>query len=154
MEPVAPRQLQPGTPRDLETICLKCLHKAPDGRYASAGEMAEDLRRFQQHEPIQARPAGVRERAWRWCRRHAAVASVTATVAAVLLAATLVASYFAVQANHSANEAKAALEAKEQADRRARDTALRLVKWLKRNPELFADPRRSWWPDSLRRTRT
>ncbi len=140
VEPVAPRQLQPGTPRDLETICLKCLYKAPHNRYGSAQELAADLRRFRQDKPIRARPAGVGERAWRWCRRNAAITSVSATFAVILLAAAIVASYFAVQANHSAGDAKAALQAKQQADGRARDTALRLVKWLKRNPELLRKP--------------
>ena len=57
-EPVPPRQLQSKTPRDLETICLKCLEKEPGRRYATALALAEDLRRFQAGEPVQARPVG------------------------------------------------------------------------------------------------
>ncbi len=74
-EPVPPRQLQSTTPRDLETICLKCLHKEPQQRYLTAEALAADLRRFQADEPIAARPRGRWERAWRWCRRNKAVAA-------------------------------------------------------------------------------
>jgi serine/threonine protein kinase len=69
-EPVPPRQLQPNIRGDLETICLKCLHKEPRRRYGSALELAEDLRRFSNSEPIRARPVGRLERIVKWTRRH------------------------------------------------------------------------------------
>jgi serine/threonine-protein kinase len=79
-DPVAPRAMQPKVPRDLETICLKCLHKEPSRRYATASELAEDLRRFGQGEPVRARVVGPLERTWRWGRRNPARAALLAAV--------------------------------------------------------------------------
>ena len=79
-EPVSPRRLQPGIARDLETICLKCLAKDPRGRYASAQLLADDLRRFSDEKPVQARPTPIWERIGKWARRRPAVAALMATV--------------------------------------------------------------------------
>jgi hypothetical protein len=75
-EPVPPSRLVPGLPRDIETITLKCLQKEPAKRYASAGALAEDLRRFQCGEPIRARRSGPLERTWRWCKRNPSLAGL------------------------------------------------------------------------------
>jgi tetratricopeptide (TPR) repeat protein len=83
-DPVPPSRLHPRLPRDLETLCLKCLEKRPCDRYPSAGMVALELRRFLNGEPIQARPASRPERAWRWCRRNPWLAGLTAALVLVL----------------------------------------------------------------------
>jgi WD40 repeat protein len=85
-EPVPPRALVPKVPRDLETICLKCLHKDARKRYASAAELAEDLRRFQAGEPIRARPISPWARGLKWAKRNPVLASLLGSGGLALLA--------------------------------------------------------------------
>lgn len=75
-EPAPVSRFASKTPRDLETICQKCLRKSPVHRYATAQDLADDLHRYLNHEPIQARPIGSTERLWRWCLRNPRVASL------------------------------------------------------------------------------
>jgi tetratricopeptide (TPR) repeat protein len=88
VEPVPPRRLQPTVPRDLETICLKCLRKEAGRRYATAQALADDLRRFQAGEPVKARPVGTAERVIVWCRRKPAFAGLLAALVLVFMSGT------------------------------------------------------------------
>ena len=76
-EPVFPRRLNPDIPRDLETICLRCLEKEPHKRYGTAAMLAEDLDRFLQGQTVTARPVGVVTRSLRWCRRNKSLAAIS-----------------------------------------------------------------------------
>jgi WD40 repeat protein len=86
-DPVPPTRLQPATPRDLETICLKCLHKEPHRRYDSAAALADDLRRFLEGEPVKARPIGRIGRTAKWARRNPVVAALTSLLLFILAVA-------------------------------------------------------------------
>jgi WD40 repeat protein/tRNA A-37 threonylcarbamoyl transferase component Bud32 len=96
-EPPSPRKLNADVPRDLETITLKCLEKEPAKRFQTARELADDLRRWFADEPIKARPVGRVERAWRWCKRHPEVASLSAILLLVLGAISIIAPVVAVR---------------------------------------------------------
>lgn len=116
-DPVPPRRLQPKVPRDLETICMKCLQKSPGKRYSSAGDLAEDLQRFLHGEPIAARPVGSWERVIKWAkRRPAAATSLFATILAVA-AMLFVSIYYNIQlglaAEREQNEARNARESEQ-----------------------------------------
>jgi serine/threonine protein kinase len=106
-EPVPPRRLQPGTPRDLETVCLKCLAKEPPKRYGTAEALADDLHRFLAGEPVAARPASRWERGVKWARRHPARAALLAVsaAAAVAVAVTVAVSYGRVRQERDAADA-------------------------------------------------
>jgi serine/threonine protein kinase/tetratricopeptide (TPR) repeat protein len=103
-EAMAPTRIVPDTPRDLETICMKCLQKESGKRYSSALALAEDLERFQLGEPILARPVSGPERLWRWCRRNPRVALLTGAVAVLLISVTAVSVASAVRISQEKQE--------------------------------------------------
>ncbi|HZO86141.1 MAG TPA: serine/threonine-protein kinase, partial [Verrucomicrobiae bacterium] len=106
-EPLSPRQLNSSVPLDLETICLKCLQKEPRRRYTSAQELAEELGRVLENEPIKARPVGTIQKIWRWCGRNRALGSVGAAAIVVLLAGASVSMWQAVRARNAERAASA-----------------------------------------------
>jgi eukaryotic-like serine/threonine-protein kinase len=108
-EPVPPSRLVPGVPRDVETICLKCLQKEPGKRYESSQALAEDLRRFLDGRPILGRRTSGVERAWRWCRRNRFVAGMTAIAAAALFSLAVGATIAAVVFRAQDRETRVAL---------------------------------------------
>jgi WD40 repeat protein len=101
-EAVRPTQLRQKIPRDLETICLKCLEKPPRRRYGSALELADDLDRFLNFESIRARPVRAPERVWRWCRRRTSLA-IAVGLALLAGAATIALSIFLAAYQYRAN---------------------------------------------------
>ncbi len=88
-DPPSPRKLNANVPRDMETICLKCMEKDPQKRYGTARELADDLRHFLRGEPIEARPITRLARAGRWCQRNPLIAGLVAAVVTLLLASSI-----------------------------------------------------------------
>ncbi len=108
-DPPTPRTLNPSLPRDLETICLKCLEREPGKRYPSVLELAEELARFAAGEPIRARPISRLERTWRWCRMRPVVAGLVAALFLSLSFGLLGVIFFWRQAERNASASRHAL---------------------------------------------
>ena len=125
-EPRRPRQISPRIPVDLETICLRALEKEPARRYATALDMADDLRRYAEGRPIRSRRISPAERAYRWVRRHKAVS----TAAVAVVAALAIGSGWALS-NHSVR--------KQEANRLVADAYDSLVHLDYHRPDLVAD---------------
>ena len=122
-EPLRPSRLHPKLPADLETICLKCLEKEPPKRYASSLALAEDLGRFLDGKPIEARATPAWERAWKWARRRPAAAALlalaTVTVLGLITAGAAFARYESRARNEKAHEADVQAQLKKQAEAEA-----------------------------------
>ena len=122
-EPARPRSLDASIARDLETIVLKAINKDPRGRYATADAMADDLQRFLEDEPIQARRTTAAERYARWARHHPGIAilgaALTATLVLATVASLVAAGIFARQADRERSLAGAERSARQEASRRA-----------------------------------
>jgi hypothetical protein len=130
-EPVTVRRLVPNCPRDLETVCLKCLQKDPRKRYRSADELADDLHRFLADEPIAARPVGRLERLGRWARRHPSMAGLLTAVFGLLTLVAVGAVIAAVRiddARRRADENAAAAQDAAAREAKAKEDALRAAK--------------------------
>ena len=139
-EPTPPSKVRPGVPRDLETICLKCLEKEPAQRYGSAEALAEDLERWLKGEPVKGRPVGRMERARLWCKRSPAASGLLAAFLAALLIGTGVSTYFAVTSNANyvdaqrhEKDAKEALRTVKEDQKRLDDSNKRLEETLARS---------------------
>ena len=107
-EPINPRAVRPKLPRDLETICLRCLEKAPTARYATAALLADDLERWRRGEPILARPVSTPARALKWIRRHPSTALWLGLVAAVTAAGLAGSTWYALRAESRLRDADSA----------------------------------------------
>src|SRR5262249_14704869 len=125
-EPVAPSRLRPKLPGDLETICLKCLHKDPSHRYASAEALGDDLRRFLEGRPIKARRSSAVERFGRWCRRNPAVAVLCGLTSTLLLTLTVVSVTAALHIDRAWRRADQTAADEKLARRHAQDRLVRL----------------------------
>jgi WD40 repeat protein/serine/threonine protein kinase len=120
-EPRPPRRLNDRIPRDLETICLKAMSKEPGRRYISASAMAQDLRRFLNGEPIQARPVNFLERGWSWCKRRPTVAALLAMsgIAALALVGALIGGLYNQRLQLAFQEVEQARQAEQEQKQKA-----------------------------------
>ncbi len=146
-DPVPVRRLQPKVPRDLETICLKCLEKGIARRYASAGDLAEDLRRFQAAEPIRVRPVGPVGRTARWVKRRPAGAALAGISVAVVVLLVGLGLWFS--ARLGAARGDLAAEEARTASARQRAVLQEYFGLVRQARERSARPRAGWTWDNL-----
>ena len=158
-QPISPRSISPRIPRDLETICLKCLEKEPSQRYSSTAALAEDLQRFLRGEAIAARPLHTAELVWRWSRRNKVLASSTLVILTMMVVGLVYSSItsqrMAKLAYEKAFEARRATHLRHEAEV-ARDTAVTQrdqARWNQYVAEMNIASRLSHTPDGMPRVR-
>jgi eukaryotic-like serine/threonine-protein kinase len=138
VEPVPPRRLNPAVPRDMETICLKCLQKEPGKRYSSAQALADELDRFLSHKPILARPTTTRERFVKWCRRNPWIALLIVALGFYAVTTTWLSVSLAETTRIANENAKVARNNAKEANRNA-ETARENEKKANRNAEIATE---------------
>jgi WD40 repeat protein/serine/threonine protein kinase len=131
-EPVPPARLNPKTPRDLQTICLKCLEKDPGHRYPTAVALADDLRRYVADEPITARPASFWERSWKWAKRRPAQAALIAVSSAAVVVLLAGSWYFTGQLRYERDNAMWAMDNAKLSEAAAIDNGRRAGRFAER----------------------
>jgi eukaryotic-like serine/threonine-protein kinase len=151
-EPAPPSRLNAGVPRDLETICLKCLHKVPARRYADARSLAEDLGRFLAGKPIKARPVSVAEHAVKWARRRPAVALLLGALVVMAASAAGVGIWVRNQEGQAREAVKTALGRADQ--RRSEEHWLEASLILAEAESHLADANSPQLEERLRRTQS
>ncbi len=134
-EPQPPRRLNDRIPRDLETVCLKCMEKDARQRYASAQEVVDELQRFLNGEPIHARPISTSARVWRWCERRPILAGSIATIVLVFIVAFCAVNYQRTVAIAERDRAEQEWRRAETSEKRARAAEADVVSALKREKE-------------------
>ncbi len=137
-EPMPPRLLDSTLPRDLETLALKCLEKQPARRFASAGELADELGRFLAHEPIRSRPVGPWNKARRWCQRKPQLAAASGSLVALALVLAVGGPVALIRIDHERRAAVRFGESAVRHEQRARET-LRRLELLRVRERLDAD---------------
>ncbi len=137
-DPLPPRRLNHAIPRDLQTICLKAMAKDAGRRYASADELAADLERFLNDEPIRARPVSQVEQVWRWCRRHPRESLLAAALLVVLLGGLIWTDVLRTRAE----QARATSMTQERAQRRER--LLSEIHLVRQAPRRMGWSQRAW----------
>ena len=128
----SPRKLNSSVPRDLETVCLKCLEKQPSKRYSTTREFSNELQLFLRGEPIHARPITSAERAWRWCKRKPMVSALTCSLAVAVLGGLAGVTLQWRRAEHNATVARSEAE---RADLNAQEITLSLYRSLLREAQ-------------------